>query len=142
MTMVLLAVLAQSLLQDDASPYDPPKKPALRKRDHVVIEFVEKTTKTPEPAPNKVEGSKPKWDKELRQWVRFEAKETASAAITAEVVDLRPNGTVVLQAVQRRIANGVETTMRLTGEASPANVTANRISADHVANLTISTNEK
>ena len=133
MTMVLLAVLAQSLLQDDASPYDPPKKPALKKRDHVVIEFVEKT-KTPE--------SKPKWDKELRQWARFEAKETASAAITAEVVDLRPNGTVVIQAVQRRTTNGVETTMRLMGEASPANVTANRISADHVANLTISTTDK
>ena len=133
MTMVLLAVLAQSLLQDDASPYDPPKKPALKKRDHVVIEFVEKA-KAPE--------SKPKWDKELRQWVRFEAKDTASAAITAEVVDLRPNGTVVLQAVQRRTTNGVETTMRLTGEASPANVTASRISADHVANLTISTTDK
>jgi hypothetical protein len=132
MTMVLLAVLAQSLLQDDASPYDPPKKPALKKRDHVVIEFVEKAAKAPE--------SKPKWDKELRQWVRFEAKETASTAVTAEVVDIRPNGTVVLQAVQRRLANGVPTTMRLTGEASPANLTAaNRVSADHVANLTIST---
>ena len=39
MTMVLLAVLAQSLLQDDASPYDPPKKPALKKRDQVLVEF-------------------------------------------------------------------------------------------------------
>jgi hypothetical protein len=130
MTMILLAVLAQSLLQDDASPYDPPKKPALKKRDHVVIEFVEKTAKAPE--------QKPKWDKELRQWVRFEAKDTASTAITAEVVDIRPNGTVVLQATQRRVTNGAQTTMRLMGEASPANVTAaNRISADHVLNLAV-----
>jgi hypothetical protein len=128
MTMILLAVLAQSLLQDDASPYDPPKKPALKKRDHVVIEFIEKT-KSPE--------TKPKWDKELRQWTRFEAKDTASTAITAEVVDIRPNGTVVLQATQRRVTNGVQTTMRLMGEASPANVTANRISADHVLNLAV-----
>jgi hypothetical protein len=130
MTMVLLAVLAQSLLQDDASPYDPPKKPALKKRDHVVIEFVEKTAKAPE--------SKPKWDKELRQWVRFEGKETAATVVTTEVVDIRPNGTVVLQATQRRVTNGVQTTMRLMGEASPANVTAaNRISADHVLNLAV-----
>ena len=129
MTMVLLAVLAQSLLQDDASPYDPPKKPALKKRDHVVIEFVERKEKAPE--------TKPKWDKELRQWTRFEAKDTASTAITAEVVDIRPNGTVVLQATQRRVTNGVQTTMRLMGEASPANVTANRISADHVLNLAV-----
>jgi hypothetical protein len=129
MTMVLLAVLAQSLLQDDASPYDPPKKPALKKRDHVVIEFVEKAAKAPE--------SKPKWDKELRQWMRFEAKEAMPTAITAEVVDIRPNGTVVLQATQRRVTSGVQTTMRLMGEASPANVTANRISADHVLNLAV-----
>jgi hypothetical protein len=131
MTMVLLAVLAQSLLQDDASPYDPPKKPALKKRDHVLIEFVERTAaKAPE--------SKPRWDKELRQWVRFDGKETTpSTIVTAEVIDLRPNGTVVLQATQRRVTNGVQTTMRLMGEASPANVTANRISADHVLNLSV-----
>jgi flagellar basal body L-ring protein FlgH len=132
MTLVLLLALTQSLLQDDASPYDPPKKPALKKRDHVAIEFVEKTTKTTE--------TKPKWDKEVRQWVRFDGKETASTVITAEVVDIRPNGNVVLQATKRRVENGVETTMRLTGEAAPANVTANKVSADHVANLTIAIN--
>lgn len=128
MTMVLLLALTQSLLQDDASPYDPPKKPALKKRDHVVIEFVEKA-KAPE--------SKPKWDKELRQWVRFENKQASSAAVTAEVVDIRPNGTLVLQAVRRRVVNNVEETIRLTGEAAPANVAANRISADHVLNLSV-----
>ena len=134
MIALVMALALQSLIQDDASPYDPPKKPALKKRDHVVIEFVERKEKAPE--------SKPKWDKELRQWVRFEAKDAVSTAVTAEVVDVRPNGTVVLQATQRRVTNGVQTTMRLMGEASPANVTANRISADHVANLTISTHDK
>ena len=127
MTMVLLLVLTQSLLQDDASPYDPPKKPALKKRDHVQIEFVEKT-KAPE--------SKPRWDKELRQWVKFDGKATGEI-VTAEVVDIRPNGTLVLQAIKRRKENGVETTMRLTGEAAPANVTANKIAADHVLNLSV-----
>jgi len=135
MTMVLLAVLAQSLLQDDASPYDPPKKPALKKRDLVQIEFVERAAaKAPE--------SKPRWDKELRQWVRFDGKETTTSTIvTAEVIDIRPNGTVVLQATQRRVANGVQTTMRLMGEASPASVTANKVSADHVLNLSVAVDQ-
>lgn len=135
-TMVLLLALTQSLLQDDASPYDPPKKPALKKRDHVQIEFVERTK-----APAAAE-SKPRWDKELRQWVRFDGKEKAVAeVVTAEVVDIRPNGTLVLQATQRRVQNGVGTTMRLTGEAAPANVAANKISADHVLNLSIAVSD-
>ena len=129
MTLVLMMALAQSLLQDDASPYDPPKKPAIKKRDHILIEFVEKAPKAPE--------TKPKWDKELRQWVKFDGKETASTVVTAEVVDLRPNGTLVLQAIRRRVENGVETTLKLSGEAAPGNVTANRISADHVLNLSV-----
>ena len=126
---------AQSLLQDDASPYDPPKKPALKKRDLVQIEFVERAAaKAPE--------SKPRWDKELRQWVRFDGKETTTSTIvTAEVIDIRPNGTVVLQATQRRVANGVQTTMRLMGEASPASVTANKVSADHVLNLSVAVDQ-
>ena len=130
MTMIRLAVLAQSLLQDDASPYDPPKKPALKKHDHVKIEFV---------APPKAAAeSKPRWDKDLRQWVRFDGKEMpAAAAVTAEVVDLRPNGTMVLQAVKRRTVDGATETMRLTGEVTPGNVTANRVAADSVLNLSV-----
>ena len=129
-TMVLLMALTQSLLQDEASPYDPPKSPALKKHDHVKIEFA---------APSKpASESKPRWDKELRQWIRTDAKETPAASVTAEVVDLRPNGTMVLLAVKRRTVNGVAETLRLTGEVAPRHVTAGKVSADHVLNLSVS----
>ena len=130
-TMVLLLALTQSLLQDDASPYDPPKKPTLKKHDHVKIEFA-----APAKAPAE---TKPRWDKELRQWVKFDGKDApaAAAAVTAEVVDLRPNGTMVLRAVKRRTVHGVHETLRLTGEVAPANVTAGKVSADHVLNLSV-----
>jgi len=128
-SLVLMLALTQSLLQDDASPYDPPKKPALKKHDHVTIEFV---------APARAAAdAKPRWDKELRQWVRSDAKEVPSAAVTAEVVDVRPHGTMVLQAVKRRTVDGATETMRLTGEVTPANVTAGKVSADHVLNLSV-----
>lgn len=130
MTMVLLLALTQSLLQDDSSPYDPPKKPALQKRDHVKIEFASPAKAAPD--------AKPRWDRELKQWVKFDGREPAAAAsVTAEVVDIRPNGTMVLQATRRRTVNGVRETMRLMGEVAPANVTANRVSADHVLNLSV-----
>lgn len=125
---------AQSLLKDDASPYDPPKKPALKKRDHVQIEFQERGNgpKAPE--------SRPRWDKELRQWVRFEGKEAPAAAVTvtAEVIDIRPNGTLVLQAIKRRSVNGDVETLRLTGEATPASVTMNKVSSEGLANVSVS----
>jgi len=128
--VILMLALTQSLLQDDASPYDPPKKPALKKHDHVTIEF---------PAPPKAAPeAKPRWDRELRQWVKFDGKETAAAAaVTAEVVDVRPNGTMVLEAVRRRTVNGVQETMRLTGEVAPVNVTAGKVAADRVLNLSV-----
>jgi hypothetical protein len=129
------AASAQSLLQDDASPYDPPKKPALKKHDHVQIQFSDRAK-----APAAAE-SKPRWDKELRQWVRFDNKEAAASAVTvtAEVVDIRPNGTLVLQAIKRRTVNNVEETMRLTGEVAPANVTTNtnKASSETILNLSV-----
>ncbi len=110
---------AQSLLQDGASPYDPPKKPALRKHDHVQIEFVEKA-KAPEAE------RRARWDKELRQWTRFDGKESAAPIIvTAEVIDVRPNGTLVLLAIKR------------TGEVAAASVTLNKAAAEHLANLSV-----
>ena len=131
--IVLLLALTQSLLQDDASPYDPPKRPALKKHDHVQIEFVDRAR-----APA-AKDAKPRWDKELRQWVRFDGKETpaAAAVLTAEVIDIRPNGTLVLQAIKRRTVNKVEETLKLTGEVAPANVSANKVSADWLLNLNV-----
>ena len=133
--MTLCLLLAQSLLQDGSSPYDPPKKPELKKHDHVQIEFVDRTK-----APARAEAPKPRWDKELRQWVRFDGKEAAPASVvvTAEVIDIRPNGTLVLQAIKRRTLNGAEETLRLTGEAAPRNVNANKMSSEHVLNLSVS----
>ena len=129
-SMVVLLALAQTLLQDDASPYDPPKKPVLKKHDHVKIEF---------PSPAKAPAdAKPRWDKELRQWVRFDGRESSPAlTVTAEVADLRPNGTMVLLAVKRRTVNGVQETLRLTGEVTSGNVIAGKVSADNVLNLSV-----
>ncbi|HVE39459.1 MAG TPA: flagellar basal body L-ring protein FlgH [Planctomycetota bacterium] len=133
--MIALAmVLAlQSLIQDDASPYDPPRKPALKKHDHVLIQFPEAAK-----APAGKE-ARPRWDKELKQWVRFDGKESAASGqgITAEVIDIRPNGTLVLQAIKRRTVNGVEEILRLTGEVAAANVTMNKTSAESIVNLSV-----
>ena len=133
MIAVAMILALQSLIQDDASPYDPPKKPALKKHDHVQIQF-------PEPA--KVPAGKearPRWDKELKQWVRFDGKDSAAAGqvITAEVIDARPNGTLVLQAIRRRTVNGAEELLRMSGEVAAANVTLNKTSAENILNLSV-----
>lgn len=133
MISVVMVLALQSLLQDDASPYDPPKKPVLKKHDHVQIQF-------PEPKKAAVAADqKPRWDRELRQWLRFDGKETPAAALslTAEVIDIRPNGTLVLQAIKRRTINGTEESLRLTGEVAPANVTMNKASSESVLNLSV-----
>jgi hypothetical protein len=131
MIAFVMAFALQSLIQDDASPYDPPKKPALKKHDHVLVQFPE-----PAKAPAAKE-QRPRWDRELRQWIRFDGKEAAAAGttVTMEVVDVRPNGTLVLQAIKRRSVNGTEEVLKLTGEVAAANVTMNRTSAENVLNL-------
>jgi hypothetical protein len=133
MIAIAMVLALQSLIQDDASPYDPPKKPALKKRDHVLIQFAE-----PAKAPA-AKDTRPRWDRELRQWLRFDGKESASTglSITAEVVDVRPNGTLVLQATKRRTVNGVDEVLRLTGEVAAANVSLNRTSSEHLVNLSV-----
>jgi len=132
MIAVALVLALQSLIQDDASPYDPPKKPALKKHDHVQIQFPE-----PAKAPPAKE-ARPRWDKELKQWVRFDGKDTlAAVTVTAEVIDIRPNGTLVLQAAKRRTVNGVEEILRLSGEVAPANVTMNKTSGECILNLSV-----
>jgi hypothetical protein len=133
MIAVVMVLALQSLIQDDASPYDPPRKPALKKHDHVQIQFPE-----PAKAPAGKE-ARPRWDKELKQWVRFDGKESAAAGqvITAEVIDVRPNGTLVLQAVKRRSVNGADEVLRLTGEVAPANVTMYKTSSESILNLSV-----
>jgi hypothetical protein len=132
MMAAVMVFALQSLIQDGSSPYDPPKKPALKKHDHVQIQFPE-----PVKAPAAKDAA-PRWDRELRQWIRFDGKDTlAAVTVTAEVVDIRPNGTLVLQAVKRRIVNGAEEVLRLTGEVAPANVTLNKASAESILNLAV-----
>lgn len=140
MIKTLLALLclastasAQSLLKDDASPYDPPKAPSLKKHDHVQIQFHE-----PARAAGEAE-QKSRWDKELREWVRFDGKEAAGTTmtVTAEVADIRPNGTLVLQAIKRRTVNGTEETLRLTGEIAPQHVSLNKAAAGSLVNLSM-----
>ncbi len=43
----------------------------------------------------------------------------------------------MLQAIKRRTVNGVEETLRLTGEVTPANVTMNKASSESVLNLSV-----
>ncbi|MBV8880282.1 MAG: flagellar basal body L-ring protein FlgH [Planctomycetaceae bacterium] len=124
---------AQSLLSGEGSPNDPPRKPSLRLHDHVQVQFAE-------PAKPAAESDRRvRWDKELRDWVRADAKDAAPAtAMTAEVVDVRPNGVVVLQATKRRLLNKDEETVRLTCEVAAEHVSQNRTTSDRLANVTLS----
>jgi hypothetical protein len=126
----------QSLLRDGASPYDPPKRPSLKKHDHVQIQFQDHAIAPGAADPDR----RARWDKELKEWVRFDGKEApaSSLTVTAEVIDIRPNGTLVLQAIKRRTVNKDEEMLRLTGEITPASVSMNKASAENLANLAIS----
>ena len=57
--------------------------------------------------------------------------------ITAEIIDVRPNGILVIQAIKRRKVNADEETIRLTGDVSPKSVINGRIRSDAIANLDI-----
>ena len=128
------AVRAQSLLQGSGSPNDAPRKAALSLHDHVQIEFADH-----EKAPAAEPERRVRWDQELRQWVRSDAKDGAAPAstMTAEVVDLRPNGVVVLQAVKRRTVNKDEETVRLTCEVAADKIVSRQTSSENLANLTM-----
>lgn len=136
--LVLLVALAgecraQSLFRGDGSPYDPPAEPVFKKHDHVQIEFQLRGGGAADPE------SRPKGEAELRQWLRSEGKEVATTVgvITTEVVDLRPNGTLVLQAIQRRTWNNEPETMRLLAEIAPRNIKGNKASFEHLANVSV-----
>ena len=60
-----------------------------------------------------------------------------SFVIASEVVDVRPNGVLVLQAIKRRKVNDDEELIRLTGEVSPDAVILNKVRSDSVVNLNI-----
>jgi flagellar L-ring protein precursor FlgH len=58
--------------------------------------------------------------------------------IMAEVIDVRPNGTLVVQAIKRRKVNADEETIKLTGEVAPTSVVGDKVPSDRVVNLAIS----
>lgn len=57
--------------------------------------------------------------------------------ITAEVVDVRPNGNLVLQAKKRRKVNSDEEVILLTGEVSPQAIVNNAVRSENILNLDI-----
>lgn len=57
--------------------------------------------------------------------------------IQAEVVDVRPNGNLVIQAKRRRTVNEETEVIKLTGEVAPKDVTPLGVRSDKIANLEI-----
>ena len=58
-------------------------------------------------------------------------------AIAAEVVDVRPNGTLVIQAIKRRKVNADEEVIKLTGEVAPQSIVGDKVRSDSIVNLNI-----
>lgn len=120
------AAWGQSLLgEDDSSPYDPPPRPSLKRHDFL-----------------KIVGRR----FDLAGSVARSARRTARAAespaeatftVTAEVVDVRPNGTLVVQAVRRRRLGSGEEVVRLAGEVAPASVKDGSALLEEVQNLSV-----
>ena len=57
--------------------------------------------------------------------------------ITAEVIDVRPNGNLVIEAKKRRFVNSDEEVLLLTGEVSPKAIINNVVKSEKIANLDI-----
>ncbi len=58
-------------------------------------------------------------------------------SITAEVIEIRPNGVLVLQAMKRRKINSDEEVIKLTGEITASAVANGAVRSDSIANLNI-----
>lgn len=99
----------QSLLGDsDRSPYDPPPPRAYRKHDVLFLK-----------------GERPKADG------------GGGFSIAAEVADVRPNGTLVVQARKRRFVDGREEVFKLSGEVPAAAVRDGAARLEDVLNLSL-----
>lgn len=142
--LVLLAAAApacaQSLLgENGGSPYDPPKAPVYKKHDRFLVRFPAASA-TEAPVEGRAERTSPGQlglDRTARPAARPAPGVEVSTALPVEVVDIRPNGVLVVQAIRRRRVNGVEETLRVTGEVSPKDVSGGEVPLDHVANLSV-----
>ena len=115
----------QSLLDGDTgSPNDPAARPPLRKHDHLRVRVLHQDLGTLTPF-RPEEGKK------------GNAEAGVAFQLTAEVADVRPNGTMVIQARRRRTIDGADKVFDLTGEVSPSAVEGGRIDSDAIANLDV-----
>lgn len=171
MTIATILLVAQSLLGETGqSPYDPPKRPAYKKHDHLQILVYEKTRALSQAELRTDRRSEMELD--LDKWFRFDGggkglpdlkgaglegnpgidldarfrrenrgrttrEFDLTFAISAEVVDVRPNGVLVVQAIKRRKVNDDEELIRLTGEVSPDAIVANGVKSDKVVNFSV-----
>ena len=66
----------------------------------------------------------------------YERTDRFTARITAEVIDIKPNGTIVLEAKKRIVRDAEETELVLSGVARPEDVTLqNTVLSSQLANL-------
>lgn len=112
MTAVALLALAQSLLDSGGgSLYDPPRPRAWARHDRLML----------------VVGAPAKPGADAPPVLR----------LAAEVVDVRPNGVLVIQALRRRILVGEVETLRLSGELAPEAVVDGEAPLERTANLEV-----
>ena len=57
--------------------------------------------------------------------------------IMSEVIDVRPNGTLVVQAIKRRKVNSDTEMIKLTGEIAPQSIVGDKVRSDSLVNLSI-----
>jgi flagellar basal body L-ring protein FlgH len=57
--------------------------------------------------------------------------------IMSEVIDVRPNGTLVVQAIKRRKVNADTEVIKLTGEIATQSIVGDKVSSDYLVNLSI-----
>ncbi len=120
---------AQSLLgESDASPYDPPKRPAYRRHDFIRIQV---------PVAGQAGDSAEARRAEGRGARRQAASRETVFHVTVEVADVRPNGTLVIQAIRRRRVGDKEEVVRLTGELAPSAVADGAARLEDVHNLNV-----
>jgi hypothetical protein len=121
---------AQSLLgESGASPYDPPRRPVYRKHD-----FLKILVGRAEPAKTAPAAARPARRAPARA---VESLADASFAVTVEVVDIRPNGTLVVQALKRRRVGGEEEVVKVSGEVAAASVSDGAVRLEDVNNLSV-----
>jgi len=78
-------------------------------------------------------------DRKLEGSARYTSDRNLTDRVTVTVVDVLPNGNLVIEGIRRRLINGEERTLRLTGLVRPMDIAAgNTVLSQYVGNLQIS----